>query len=188
MKYFTPELFMAYNSPDDEVAARADSEWDEATVRYKDERTGIIDRMPAAIRDLATMCLHDAEVISRNSRKTPLHALIERMPFLVHPEMAIPLWTATDIISLRLDDEFIFLYYSLYDEVTVTPPPVGWAFGRGPETWLYDEVGVLRPMIPWPVYVHRILLSSGVTLDIPFGGVFIHRVTYPLSVKAERKS
>ena len=52
-----------------------------------------------------------------------------------------------------------------------------WPFSKEGEHWLYDELELIdserRPMFPGG-FVHRILLSSGVELEIPFTTLFIH--------------
>jgi hypothetical protein len=57
------------------------------------------------------------------------------------------------------------------------PAPEGWPFSKLREHWLYDEVDRL-PEERGPFW-HRILLSSGVELDIPFTTVVIHRFALP---------
>ena len=47
MKYFTPQLFQQFNSPDDEVASRADADWDKAEIAYKEHLETFRDRLPS---------------------------------------------------------------------------------------------------------------------------------------------
>jgi hypothetical protein len=57
----------------------------------------------------------------------------------------------------------------------------GWRFSKLQEQWLYDEVDMMNDR-KGP-FVHRILFSTGITLEIPFVSVIIHRFTVPAVTK-----
>ena len=65
MQFFTPELYMQFNSKDDEEAVRADAAWEEAIRNYRHHLEAIQARMPVPVEKLASLCLHDAEIVSR---------------------------------------------------------------------------------------------------------------------------
>lgn len=165
MKHFTPELFIDYNSPDDEVANRANERWDEAEIQYKNRLSTIKDKLPEEVRELSRICLHDAEVLSRQTIPKP----IEGFPF----ERFHPFWSTLEVITLRQNTEIVSLFYSLTEPVRTTPTPDEWRFSKGVSTWLYDEIDLLDER--WKTFSHRVMLSTGVTLEIIFISVLIHR-------------
>src|SRR4051794_32832671 len=58
MKFFTPELYLRYNSPDDAEADRADEEWEEALRAYRDHLAKYSRDMNDRVKDLAEcLCL-----------------------------------------------------------------------------------------------------------------------------------
>jgi hypothetical protein len=64
MKYFTPELYLRFNSPNDGDADGADEAWEEASRKYKHYLKEHRCKMPPNIRDLAEKtCLHDAMLL-----------------------------------------------------------------------------------------------------------------------------
>src|SRR5947209_7763016 len=65
MRFFTPELYLRYNSPDDAEADRAEKDWETAIRDYKKHLHALSKDMSDRVRDLAeTLCLHDAELLS----------------------------------------------------------------------------------------------------------------------------
>ena len=58
-------------------------------------------------------------------------------------------------------------------------------FSKLEEQWLYDEVDLLNDHRG--PFVHRILLSTGITLEIPFVSVIIHRFTVPAVTKLAKQ-
>ena len=64
--------------------------------------------------------------------------------------------------------------------------PEGWRFSKLQEQWLYDEVDMLDDSRG--PFIHRILFSTGVTLEIPFVSVIIHRFTVPAIMKQAKQS
>ena len=60
MKYFKPELFVAFNSEDARTANRASQAWDEAVTAYDQYLKSIRRRLPAAVQKLSKLHLHDA--------------------------------------------------------------------------------------------------------------------------------
>jgi hypothetical protein len=165
MKYFTPELYQQFNSFDREEAESADEAWDRAEAAYKERLAGIRKNMPVQALALAELCLHDALVVSREEQ--------------IQPESSVV------IISSTIGDQVISLIYSLRDHVTVHEAPKGWRFSKLQEQWLYDEVDVLDENIGG--FVHRILFSTGITLEIPFSTVIIHKFKVPAAPKLAKQ-
>jgi hypothetical protein len=63
MKYFTPELVVAYGSDDPATWKDAEARWDDACARYDVYLASIKDRLPADLRHVEeTYRLHDAVV------------------------------------------------------------------------------------------------------------------------------
>src|SRR3954467_10228942 len=108
MKFFTPELFLKFNSSDHEVADRADEEWEEAIGAYRKHLDGLSDQMPSQVKQLANLCLHDAELLAWEQ---PIEAFFELLPFR----------TGFAILSIRQGDEIVSLIYVLWDRVRKHP-------------------------------------------------------------------
>ena len=62
MRFFTPELFVRFNSDDLDEAFAADEAWDEADARYQLHLDATDPSLPAVLRDFhRNVCLHDAD-------------------------------------------------------------------------------------------------------------------------------
>jgi hypothetical protein len=172
MRYFTQQLYRQYNSADDEEADRAEQAWEAALEEYRQHRDDLRDRMPANVGKLADLNLHDAEILARTEEIQP------GAPFSF-PEFPSPLpvalWSAVAIVSVRLGGDVVSLIYCLWDRIREFPAPKDWPFSKLREHWLYDEVDRSETGGP---FLHRILLSSGLELDIPFTTVVIHRFAF----------
>jgi hypothetical protein len=184
MKYFTPELYQQFNSFDEEEAERADEAWDKAEVAYKERLASIREYMPTQVVKLSELCLHDALVVSRVEQAQPAGEC--RYVDGPYSSPFPGLWTAVAIISVTVGEEVVSLIYCLSDHLTVKDAPEGWRFSKLQEQWLYDEVDMLHDR-DGP-FVHRILFSTGVTIEIPFVSVFIHRFTVPDVKKVAKQS
>src|SRR5579884_3214898 len=114
MRFFTPDLYERFNSPDDGEADRAQEEWEKALQAYRRHLDEFRDRMPSSVRKLAELCLHDAEVLSRVEEVQPVAALVDGAfpsPF--------PVWSAAAVLSLQQDGQIVSLFYGLWDSVRV---------------------------------------------------------------------
>jgi hypothetical protein len=179
MKYFTPELYQQFNWFDVQEAERADETLDRAEVAYKERLASIRERLPSPVVKLSELCLHDALVVSRVEQVQPAG----EFPFFDAPyPFPLPfLWTAVEIVSVTAGEEVISLIYSLSDHPVTREAPEGWRFSKLQEQWLYDEVDMMNDRRG--PFVHRILFSTGITLEIPFVSVIIHRFTVPATTK-----
>jgi hypothetical protein len=175
MLFFTPELYLRYNSQDDKIALAADAEWEAEIVRYHQHLDIVRQKMPVQVDELSSLCLHDGDILKRQEQLGPLSSgCFEGWP---GPPQLLPLWYRFATLFVRLEDELVTLFYFLCDHMTEQPAAQDWPFSKKREHWLYDEVH-------WQGddsgrFTHLILLSSGVVLTIPFVTVLISRV--PLS-------
>jgi hypothetical protein len=174
--------------------------------------------MPSQVIALSELCLHDAEVIRREEitqasgpmffpddlpppraragaggwAQAGAGARAASGPTLPphDPPFPYPLsvWSAIAVITLRVDEEILCLFYCLWDHIRIREAPENWQFSKLREHWLYDEVQIHGER--WfTTYMHSILLSTGVVLDIPFTSVVIHRFPIPqMGVVAEKKT
>jgi hypothetical protein len=165
MKFFTPELYINFNSSDDEVADRANEEWETATREYRSHLDGLRDQMPDQVRKLAGLCLHDAELLAVEEPIEPLFP---------SPFERFPPWFCFAILSVKQSDEIVSLIYVLWDRVRRQQPKGKWPFSRLRTHWLYDEVDVAP--IYRGMFLHRVLLSDGTVLEIPFVSALIHSI------------
>jgi hypothetical protein len=159
MHFFTPALYVRFNSSDDKKASRANEEWENALASYQRHFNEILNRLPGHVRILSEIALHDAELIACD--------LDADSSFL------------TAILSLRRDDEIVSLIYRLCGSVRQNRPLKKWPFSKELPHWLYDEIDLA--LEPTNAFMHSILLSDGRVLEIPFWSVIKHRIPAPRS-------
>jgi hypothetical protein len=159
MKFFTPGLYLRYNSADEKVADRAEEEWESALGEYRSHVAHLSASMNSRVGDLAeNLCLHDAEVLSfQEDIPEPPSSPLSPLPVAG--------------IFLKLDSKNIHIFYFLWGGIVQARAPKGWPFSKSRTHWLYDEVDLERrqPALFW----HRILLSDGRTIAIPFYDVVV---------------
>ncbi|MGD9713074.1 MAG: hypothetical protein AB7V46_13525 [Thermomicrobiales bacterium] len=184
MQFFTPQLYQRFNSPDPAEEERAYEAWEQAVLAYKQQLDSVRDRMPSQLIALSELCLHDAEVIRREETTQASGPIFfpHEFPFPVPFSM----WSAVAVITLRLDGEILCLFYSLWDHIRTREAPDNWQFSKLREHWLYDEVQVHGER-RFTTYIHSILLSTGVVLDIPFMSVVVHRFPIPQTAALPEK-
>lgn len=160
MQFFTPQLYLQFNSADDAVADRANARWERAVGRYRQHLDELGQRLTPEVRSLTNISLHDADVLTFDPEAE------------LRSENALaPLSVA--LLTVRHQEEIISLIYSLSDCVRESRKPRKWPLAEGQVQWLYDEVDAIEG--PTSRFVHRILLSDGRALEIPFYAVLIHR-------------
>lgn len=182
MRFFTPQLYQQFNSPDDETADRANEAWEGAIDAYRTHLESIRGGVPSGVAKLAELDLHDAEVLSR------VEEIQAGAPYYLHEypyPVPISPWTAVAIVTVRQEGAILSLIYGLWDRLRTHAAPEGWAFSKEKEHWLYDEVDIASE--PRGPFVHRILLSTGVELEVPFTTVVIHRVALAAERPAEAR-
>ncbi len=163
MKFFTPELYLRSNSRDDAVADCAADDWEKAISDYNKHLAKYAKQMNPRVKDLAeTLCLHDAELISLEEHpRGPLSAPLFAFTFPV------------ETIALRSNGKIINLFYFLWAEAGQSRSSETWPFSQLQPHWLYDEIDLDRGQPYPPLYWHRILLSDGRVVSIPFFDVVI---------------
>ena len=183
MQFFTPQLYQQFNSLDEAEAERANETWEQAILAYKGQLDSVRDRMPSQLITLSELCLHDAEVVKREE-------ITQASGPMFPPDFPFPFphscWSAVAVVTLRLDGEILSLFYCLWDHIRTHEAPDNWRFSKLREHWLYDEVQI-RGERWFTTYMHSILLSTGVVLDIPFMSVVIHRFPVPQSAALPEK-
>ncbi len=184
MRFFTPDLYVRFNSPDDDEADRANAEWEKAIEEYEHHLATFKDRLPTPVRKLAELSLHDAEVLTRVEE---IQAGGQQMFFDLPVPFPFPVWTAIAIVTVKDEEKIRSLIYCLWDRIRTHTFEDGWSFSKEREHWLYDELDVIsttRVPIIHGAFIHRILLSTGVVLEIPFTSVIIHEFSLA-SIKEE---
>ena len=73
---------------------------------------------------------------------------------------------------LKRDSQMLLLIYCLWDRVRVQSAPEAWRFSKLREHWLYDEIECIQDRRP--LYLHRVLFSTGTSLEIPFITAVVH--------------
>jgi len=168
MRFFTPELYIKFISPDDAVADRADEDWEAAISEYRRRLDLLWAKMPSHVQKLARLCLHDAEFLAFEEPIEPISPLPDFGPF--------PLCLRFAILSVKQGDRILSLIYVLGDRVRRHPSEGSWPFSNLRPHWLYDEVDLAPTGLR--TFLHRVLLSDGTVIEIPFVSVMIH--SYPL--------
>ncbi len=162
MKFFTPELYIRYNSTDDAEADRADEDWEKAIRDYKNHLAKQSKDMNDRVKELAeNLCLHDAELLS----------IQEDVPYSDAPPLFFPFPVAT--IALRHSGNMTNLTYFLWSEIGQSRSEEEWPFSKLRAHWLYDELDMEQHSSYFRRYWHRILLSDGRVISIPFFDVII---------------
>src|SRR5438094_7957878 len=114
MRFFTPELYLRFNSRDSAVALTADEAWERAIAKYDEYLATFRERMPSQVAELSELCLHDGEVLQRQERQP-----LEPWCFEDRPEP--PFWYGLATLGVRLDDMLVTLFYFLCDHVAERP-------------------------------------------------------------------
>jgi hypothetical protein len=164
MRFFSPELYVRYNSSDDETANAADAEWEESLEAYRAHLHGLHKHMPSPVRKLSELCLHDAELL------TPVPEIEQYVPISAQPGSPSTL----AILAVRQGDRVVSLTYVLWDAVRFHASSPNWPFSLQGVHWLYDEIDVAP--FAQGLYVHRVLLSDGRVVEIPMVSVVVHGV------------
>jgi hypothetical protein len=174
MRFFTPELFLRVNSPDDEVADAAHGDWEAAVDAYRHHLKKVLRAAPPGVHELAKRCLHDAEVLSLQyealGRESQRYFFPEPM-FFFHRR------TGPATIKLALPKRSIALVYLIWDEVRTHTPSTEWENQTEHRLWLYDEIDEVWSR--FGMFIHRVLLNTGEVWEIPFMDVVTIEVAVP---------
>lgn len=157
MKYFTPELFVRTNSPNEDEAEAASAEWERRLQRARKHFNRIKPQLPESVRKFCEeCCLHDADVFG------PARLSVQTLP-----------WGFQDVVIVVQNSNTLFpehrstltfLQYAVTAEPTVETPVRSQVFRPGQPVWLYDEVDILEPSR----FSHSILLSDGRVVRLQF--------------------
>jgi hypothetical protein len=148
MQFFTPELYVQYNSADENLASSADELWEKALGTYQRHLDRLRAGFTASLRRLSKLCLHDASLLT----------------FIEYPAFAI--------IALQQDGrDTVLLYRHLWNTIRKARAPGDWPFANTQVHWLYDEIDSESPRTRR--YWHRILWSDGQVWEIPFTDVLV---------------
>lgn len=150
MKYFTPELLLAYGSNDPAVYKDADARWDQACDRHAAFLASVDHLLPAGLRRLEGYNLHDARVHEIGVRDGGF------------------------VVVLRLGSppkHLLTLTYDLVEEAVIQPEAlaVELRFSSPIPEWQYDELEMV-PGEP-PSWRQSVLLSNGWELTLHFRDV-----------------
>ena len=160
MKFFTPELYLLFNSVDDNEADQADELWEKALDDYSRHLHSIKNSMPFSVVNLSKLILHDAELILFQEHPTPLRL-----------GSIYPFWVPTTVMALRNGDSIVTLFYFLWETVRRISLLQEWPFSTARKHWLYDELDNKED--DPSLFIHRILFSHGEVMEIPFINVII---------------
>ena len=174
MRFFTPELYIRFNSQEEGEADRADEDWESALGKYRKHLDGIRTRMPSQVRELSELCLHDGVWLSSVPMSVP-------SPAHADSDDRLPAWSVMAVLSVMHEGKIVSLVYQLWDKLVEHAQHRDWRFSPERIHWLYDEVD-LAPNSKTQ-FVHRILLSNGKVVEVPFQSVFLHVI--PLSTIGE---
>jgi hypothetical protein len=141
MKYFTPRLYLDFNSDDPDVVDEADRQWEEADRLYKKHLRGIESKLTPSVRKLSrSLCLHDADYLGFSS-----------LPHVAGDEGPLA------VLSTRQEANLTLLIYLLAEEPLIQQVHETWPFSGERVHWLYDEFSLADS----GVQQHEILLSNG---------------------------
>ena len=151
MRYFTSDLVLRLNSSDGKTVDLAMEQWEKAIAAYKKKLHKVQRQLPAHSRPIADMSFHDWNVLGVWSNSDADHPSGSFSPaYLV----------------LSHNDEFVILGYLLAGSLQRVDAPKEWSLSKQPVHWLYDELDSAEKA--QGSFIHRILLSDGTSLLIPF--------------------
>ncbi len=155
MRYFTPELYLRFSSGNPAVARSAEAEWEQANQDYHRYLESITPKMPTQAKDYAeNICLQDTELIDLRETRS------ER--------------AATIAMVVRNENKcHIYLTYFSPGTIRQITAISAWPTRPGLVHWLYDEFASdeRQPGL----FLHKIMLSDGRQVEIPFVDVSVRR-------------
>jgi hypothetical protein len=144
MKYFTPELYVRGQAPDDDVQDAVDAEWEDAVDRHESQLEAIRDRLPTSLCHLwDNFYLHDADVLAMGYQGQ------------------------TFVMVLQLDvppRELLTLKYQLVEEALINTDALPPEERCNHMQWMYDEIGWVSGEKEYAT--HSILFSNGWEVEL----------------------
>lgn len=168
MHFFTPELYMQFNSSNDEIADQAEEAWESALQDYQHHLEKIRPKMIPQVSKISELNLHDAEILKLQQDMETFPQSFNLFPW--HPSLAT-------MINLRQGREILSLVYMLHGKARSCSAKDGWHFSRLRRHWLYDEIDMQNGKES--LFVHRILFSDGSAIEIPFFSVIVSSFRFP---------
>jgi hypothetical protein len=160
MKYFTPELYLRFNSDDPQEMVQAHDEWERAIERYRQHVREVEANFTPSVRELAhSLCLHDAAVLGLTWVPTPSYASRS----LPAPDAARSLV----VLTAKQGSTVYFLIYLMAEEPLIHEIQQPWPFSKENAHWLYDEFDVDAT----GQQRHEVLLSNGRIITLRFHAV-----------------
>lgn len=156
MKYFTPELIVAYGADDPAIWKDAEAKWEAACQQYNAALVLLKPAFPPGLRCLEdSYVLHDAVIRSMGRRKE------------------------TFVIVLQLDtppQSLLTLAYDLMEEPIVKREilPADYRSTDGHIDWQYDEID--KALDQPPSWRQSILLSNGWEIVLHFRDIRIEEI------------
>jgi len=145
MKYFTPELYLRGNSPDDTAVDGVEEAWERAIQRYRRRLAKIRAAFPEGwqrFRD-DQVCLHDAQLLSlARQGSTVVFVLQQEAPL----------------------HNVVLLHFTLDGEPDIDPAALSGRQDRTFVTWMYEEFDLDRQ----GRCCFEVLLSNGWAVKLRF--------------------
>jgi hypothetical protein len=156
MKYFTPELYVRYCSPDPDVALAAYEEWERAIGRYRRRYRQLKPRFPKAVRQFEEeLSLQGAEVMAPAKLATPVFPGSKEDVILVAQNL--------NTVIPEFLNTLVVLQYAVAGEAVIEKVDSD-VFPQTNPTWICDEIDVVEPGI----FSHEILISTGRIVKLRF--------------------
>jgi hypothetical protein len=165
MKYFIPELIVAYGSDDSAIWKEAEARWDAASAQYNALVASLKPAFPSGLRFLEeNYALHDAVIRSMGRRE------------------------GTFVIVLQLDtppQPLLTLTYDLVEAPIVRRDvlPPEFRSTDGHIDWQYDEIE--KVLEEPPSWRHSILLSNGWEIVLHFRDIRVDEIQALIPVPRE---
>ncbi|MFZ0579558.1 MAG: hypothetical protein WA305_14935 [Candidatus Acidiferrales bacterium] len=171
MKYFTPQLWLGFNSPRSKVAFAT---WDRRFKAYQTNLKTILPKLNSGARRFFqdALLLHDGTLTKmelgdriRDTDGKATRGIANRRQLVVR----------LFVLSDRVDQHCYTLEYKNIDRVEVDYPgklklfPIGFSSNLG--DWGYDEL----TSVANGLFRHEILFSSGATITIDFRQISVRR-------------
>jgi hypothetical protein len=164
MKFFTPELYLQFNSPEAGSTDSGIEGWGKVSQDYDNHLKRNYKHLNERVRDAAAnLSLRDSELLS----------IQENAPGRASSPPFFPISIAT--ISVRSGSVITNLVYFLWSEIRQSRPEDDWPVSDSRPIWLQDEYDVEPHPSYLPMYWHRILWNNGKVFSIPFFDLIVHQ-------------
>ena len=168
MKYFTPELYIQFNSADEKEADRAFDLWEKAIEKYQNAVQANRGLFSTGIKEfLEHYNLHDGRLVRKDT--STVESIWRQFPN--------SLMESVYSISLIQNGNVVVLNYILSGDVRTVEPDGNWPFPKSKGGWLYDEIHKEDRAEIGHMWSHHILLSDGTELIVPFLDMFIQKIS-----------